>query len=76
MVPLGKGGVAAAKITAFNSSGYCRVRALNCNAFGILLCYASLYVYASRYFFENKQFCSKFRALSRGAISFSLSLFV
>ena len=41
---------------------------------GIVLCYASLYVHASRDFFENKHFCRKFRALSRGAIIFLLSL--
>ena len=51
-----------------------QVGALNCNAFGILLCYASLNVHASRDFFENKHFCTKFRALSRGAIIFLLSL--
>ena len=51
-----------------------RVGALKRNAFGILLCYASLNVHASRDFFENKHFCRKFRALSRGAIIFLLSL--
>ena len=51
-----------------------RVGALNCNVFGILLCYASLNVHASRYFFESKHFRRKFRALLRGAIIFFLSL--
>ena len=51
-----------------------RLGALKRNAFGILLCYASLNVHASRDFFENKHFCRKFRALSCGAIIFLLSL--
>ena len=50
-----------------------QVGALKRNAFGIVLCYASLNVHASRDFFENKHFCRKFRALSRGAIIFFLS---
>ena len=53
-----------------------QVGALKRNAFGIVLCYASLNVHVSRYFFENKHLCRKFRALSRGAIIFLLSLSV
>ena len=45
---------------------------MNCNGFDILLQDMALDEYARRYCFENKQFCSKFRALLSGALDFQM----
>ena len=47
-----------------------RICKLNCDAFGISLMMLLLYLYPFDYCYGNKQFCRKFRALSRGGIFF------
>ena len=53
-----------------------RIRELNCDAFGIPLMNLLLYLYSLTYCYGNRQFCRKFRALSRGGVIFFLSQLV
>ena len=50
-----------------------RICKLNCDAFGISLMNLLLYLHRLNYCYGNKQFCRKFRALSRGGVIFFLS---